>query len=179
MKNKFQSFLAGALKRFLLPRVNRSYLLRIIILAVLSFLFFKFICRPAWTNGGSMLPTYQEREFLFYWQPAFWFSTPKRGDVVVIRFVGANILLLKRVVALAGESVEFRQGTLLVNGQALQEEWNTLTPCDWELPPRSVEKGKVYVVGDNRSMPIEQHEFGQVSLKRVRGKPIKFKNRKK
>ncbi len=176
MKNE-RHFILANLKRFLLPSLNRYYLLRVVLLAILAFLFFKYICRPAWTNGKSMLPTYQEREFLFYWQPAFWFSTPKRGDIVVIRMAGNSIFLLKRVIAVAGESVEFRQGALLINGIPLQDKWAALTPCDWDLPPRTVEKSCVYVVGDNRSMPIEQHEFGQVELKRINGKPVSFKKR--
>ena len=177
MKNDQQPILA-ILKRFLLPALNRYYLLRVAVLALLSFLFFKYICRPAWTNGESMLPTYQQREFLFYWQPAYWFSAPQRGDVVVIRMAGNNIFLLKRVVALAGETVEFRQGRLLINGKPLQEEWASLTPCDWDLPRRTVAQGTVYVVGDNRDMPIGQHEFGQVELQRISGKPITFQARK-
>lgn len=178
MKNE-QHLLFAALKRFLLPALNRGYLLRVAVLAILAFLFFRYICRPAWTNGKSMLPTYQEREFLFYWQPAYWFSNPKRGDVVVIRVAGNSIFLLKRVVALAGDTVEFREGKLLINGIPSRNEWDALTPCDWNLPPRTVEEGCVYVVGDNRSMPIGQHEFGQVEQRRISGKPISFKKRTK
>lgn len=175
MKNNLPDALKETLKKFLVPALTCRYLLRVCIVAALAFLFFKFICRPAWTNGESMLPTFREREFLFCWQPAFWFSVPERGDVVIIRMAGGNVFLLKRVVALAGETVEFRQGELLVDGKALREEWAALTPCDWNLPPRTVEDGFVYVVGDNRSMPISQHEFGQVELKRISGKPVTCK----
>ena len=178
MKNDQQP-ITVMLKRFLLPALNRYYLLRVVAVAFLAFLFFRYICRPAWTNGESMLPTYQEREFLFYWQPTYWFSAPKRGDVVIIRMAGNSIFLLKRVVALTGETVEFREGILLINGEPLQDEWTSLTPCDWNLEPRTVAENCVYVVGDNRSMPIEQHEFGQVELRRISGKPISFKKRTK
>jgi signal peptidase I len=173
MKND-QRHLANALKRFLLPSLNSHYLLRVAVLACLAFLFFKYICRPAWTNGESMLPTYKEKEFLFYWQPAYWFSTAKRGDVVVIRMAGNHLFLLKRVVAVAGETVEFKEGKLLVNGKPVEEKWAALTSCDWELEARRVAENSVYVVGDNRSMPIEQHEFGQVEVKRIIGKPVSF-----
>lgn len=167
------------LKRFLLPVPDRRYLFRVVTLAVLAFLFFRYICRPAWTNGESMLPTYQEREFLFCWQPAYWFSNPQRGDVVVIRMAGNNIFLLKRVVALAGENVEFREGKLLIDGEPLLDEWASLTTCNWNLEPRTVAEKYVYVVGDNRSMPMEQHEFGQVERRRISGKPISFLKRPK
>lgn len=58
-------------------------------------------------------------------------------------------MLLKRVVALEGEEVSFRQGKLLVNGKELEEPY-LRHPCEWDLPPRKVEKDSVYVVGDNR-----------------------------
>jgi signal peptidase I len=81
------------------------------------------------------------------------------------------VILLKRVVAVAGESVEFREGRLFVDGRGVDEPY-VQGPCDWKLPPRRVEKGQIYVVGDNRSMPIEGHDFGQTSLRRVVGTPL-------
>lgn len=177
MKNK-KGYFVASLRRFLLPSLNRFYLLRVAVLAGTSFLFFYYICRPAWTNGESMLPTYKEKEFLFYWQPAYWFFQPKRGDVVIIHMAGNNFFLLKRVVAIAGETVEFRNGTLLVDGKPRHEKWASLTPCQWNLDERVVEKKCVYVVGDNRAMPLEQHEFGQVEIKKITGKAISYKKDK-
>jgi len=80
-------------------------------------------------------------------------------------------MLLKRVVALEGEQVEFIEGRLFVNGKEVAESY-VRYPCHWNLPPRLVEKGSVYVVGDNRDMPIEHHYFGQTSAKRIEGTPL-------
>ena len=75
------------------------------------------------------------------------------------------------MVALEGEQVEFRNGKLFVDGEELREPY-VRYPCHWDLPPRRVEKGFVYVVGDNRNMPIENHYFGQTSIKRIVGVPL-------
>ena len=80
-------------------------------------------------------------------------------------------MLLKRIVALEGELLEFRDGKLFVNGRRIDEPYVHL-PCDWILPPRVVERGSVYVVGDNRSMPIESHYLGQTSIQRIVGAPL-------
>ena len=80
-------------------------------------------------------------------------------------------MLLKRVVAQESERVEFRDGKLFVNEREIEEPY-VHYPCDWNLPPRQVEKGFVYVVGDNRSMPIENHHFGQTSKSRIMGVPL-------
>jgi signal peptidase I len=75
------------------------------------------------------------------------------------------------VVALGGEQIEFRKGKLWVDGKTIEESY-VRYPCDWDLPPRMVGKGSVYVVGDNRDMSIENHHFGQTSIKRIVGVPL-------
>jgi len=80
-------------------------------------------------------------------------------------------MLLKRIVALEGEQVAFRNGRLMVEGKELEEPYVRL-PCNWNLSPRQVDKGCLYVVGDNRSLPMETHYFGQTPVKRIVGVPL-------
>ncbi len=80
-------------------------------------------------------------------------------------------MLLKRVVALEGETVEFRDGKLFVNGGEIDEPY-VRGPYHWNLAPRQVGQDRVYVVGDNRSMPVKSHTFGQVSRQRILGRPL-------
>jgi signal peptidase I len=80
-------------------------------------------------------------------------------------------MLLKRVVAREGEQVEFLNGKLFVDDQEVKEPYVRF-PCNWNLPPRRIEKDCVYVVGDNRNMPIETHHFGQASKTRIIGVPL-------
>ncbi len=117
-----------------------------------------------------MLPTYPEHGFTLCKRYAFWFTPPHRGDVVVVRFLD-RVYFLKRVVAEAGDTVEFRKGVLYVNGRAQKEPYVRYV-SDWELPPRVVKPHHVYVVGDNRSMNMESHHFGQVDLNRIIGAPL-------
>jgi len=91
--------------------------------------------------------------------------------VVAVRFAGSKVMLLKRVVALEGERVEFRNGKLFVDEKEMDEPY-VRYPCHWNLPSRQVEKDHVYVVGDNRNMPMENHLFGQASMKRIVGVPL-------
>jgi len=89
----------------------------------------------------------------------------------MVRLAGSKVMLLKRVVALEGERVEFRQGKLFVDEKEMDEPYIHYS-CNWNLPPRQVEKDSVYVVGDNRNMPMENHLFGQASVKRIVGVPL-------
>jgi|GEM_PF-562313 signal peptidase I len=166
------------LRDFFLPSLRASYLLRLLCVAMLSVGFFGHVCRPAWTNGESMLPSIQNHQFLFFWLPAYWFSSPKAGDIVVIKVAGSKVFLLKRVLATAGQRVAFKQGRLFVDGKAESAYWASLSPSDWNLPERRVASNHVFVVGDNRSMPQSQHQFGEVEIRRIVGKPILLKKHK-
>ncbi len=90
--------------------------------------------------------------------------------MVIVRLTG-RIYYLNRIVALPGDTVEFRRGYLYVNGEKVHEPYVKFV-CDWELPPRKVEPGNYYVIGDNRSMPIDVHMFGQVPRHRIAGGPL-------
>ena len=161
---------SSAWQRFLWPRFSRAYLARVLCVAALAFLFFKFLCAPMRINGASMEPTFHDDGFTFCWKPAW--REPRAGDVVMLRLAGDSVMLLKRIVAVAGETVEFRGGKLFVDGKRRAEPY-IKSGCDWALEPRTVEAGKVYVVGDNRGMGIDGHMFGQVERKRIVGRPVK------
>lgn len=159
------------IRQFFLPPLTKGFFFRILLIAVAAYLFFSYVCLPLQIKGNSMEPTYASRGINFCWRLRYLFSQPRRHDVVVVRFAGSKLMLLKRVVGLEGEQIEFRKGKLLVNGESLEEPY-VRYPCNWNLPPRKVDKGCVYVVGDNRSMPIENHYFGQTSMERILGGPL-------
>ncbi|MDD2479252.1 MAG: signal peptidase I [Victivallaceae bacterium] len=155
---------------FFIPRLTRIYLIRIAVIILLCFTIFGFVLRPAWVKGGSMEPTYRKIGLNFIYLLKYWHSKPQRGDIVAI-YYEKKVMFLKRIVALPDETVEFRDGKLYVNGQKLDEPY-VKKPCDWELPPRTVQYGYYYVVGDNRNQPIERHQFGQVAQRRIIGVPL-------
>ena len=159
------------LRAVLLPSVTPGFVLRVLSVAAGTYLFFGLLCTPFMIRGKSMEPTYRDGGFNFIWKPAFWFSEPSRGDVAAVRLAGDRVVYLKRIVALGGDRVGFESGVLLVNGNPLDEPY-VQGPCNWSLSEREVERGQVYLVGDNRSMPMEEHDFGQTSARRLVGTPL-------
>jgi signal peptidase I len=79
--------------------------------------------------------------------------------------------MLKRIVAFEGETVEFKNGFLFINGQKIDEPYVT-DRKDWNLAQRTVKKDHVYVVGDNRNVPMQTHHFGQTPINRITGVPL-------
>lgn len=159
------------IREFFFPRITPIYLLRVALVAALAYVFFAFVCTPFVIRGRSMEPTYRDGGFNFCFKLRYLFSEPRPGHVVGLKLAGARVILLKRVLATSGQTVEFRGGRLVVDGATVDEPY-VQGPCDWELPPRRVEEGRLYVAGDNRSMPAEGHDFGQTSLRRVAGAPL-------
>lgn len=159
------------IRQFFFPSLTPKFLIRAFLVALFAYLFFGHICIPIRIKGYSMEPTYRNGAVNFCWRLRYIFSETKRYDVVAVRFAGNKVMLLKRLVAVEGERVEFRDGKLFVDGKEIDERY-VRYPCNWNLPPRRVEKDCVYVVGDNRSMPIENHYFGQAPIKRIIGAPL-------
>ncbi|MFZ5562660.1 MAG: signal peptidase I, partial [Thermodesulfobacteriota bacterium] len=110
-----------SVKRFFFPAVTRHYMARLVCVAVAAFVFFNYICIPFRVQGESMAPTYKTGEINFCFTQRYLFDRPGPPDVVTVRLAGNRVMLLKRIVATEGQSVEFRQGALFVDGKPVDE----------------------------------------------------------
>ena len=160
----------GEVMEFFFPRLRAGFFIRLAAVAFFALVVFGFLLMPCVIDGESMMPTYGRHGFNFCKKWSYWFSKPQRGDVVIIKYA-SNIYLLKRIVALEGDTVEFRRGKLFVNGIE-QDEPYVKYLSNWNLKPREVAPGSCYVVGDNRSQRMHEHVFGQISLERIAGEPL-------
>ncbi len=156
------------LRHFILPKLNRAFFIRLACVVVCSFLFFKFILVPARIQGGSMEPTYHDGRLIFYMPMLRFVKQPEINDVVMIRLAGNRIMLLKRIVALPNDTVQWRNGILFRNNAAIDEPYVKFND-DWSTESVKVPPDHVYVVGDNRGMPQEQHDFGYTPQSRIGG----------
>lgn len=147
-------------------------LFRLILIAAAAWLFFSRVCRPMILFGRSMMPSFPERGLVFCWYPAYWFSAPQRGDAAVFFVGGDRVAVLKRILAFEGETVECRSGEFYINGEKLSEPYVKYKSPDWTIRPFRVAEGCVYIMGDNRSMPLEEHMAGETAVRRLAGKPL-------
>jgi signal peptidase I len=150
------------------PKVT---LVRAVILALMVIGLFRFILLPVRVSGISMEPTYHDCSVNLINRLAYLRQAPRRGDVVGIRFAGPSVMLLKRVVGLPGETIAFSDGRVVVNGMRLDEPY-VKNPSDWERDPVTLGPDEYFVVGDNRSMPIQNHQFGIADRARILGKTM-------
>ena len=101
-----------------------------------------------------------------------------RRDVVVfnpsqtyIDLTGNQEALIKRVVAVAGDTVEVKNHRLFVNGVEQDEPFTNEQP-DYELSPRTVPAGMLLVLGDNRNHSFDSHVWGFLPEKNVIGRAV-------
>jgi len=136
--------------------------------ALVSLFINVFVAQAMVVQGPSMQPnlTYNQRVVVDKISCCF-SHCPRRGDVVVIDMPG-NELLVKRVVALAGETIAVQNGQAFINGQLIEEPWAT---CQGgiDYPPTRVPPQHVFVLGDNRKMSRDSRFFGPVPVDRIRG----------
>jgi signal peptidase I len=166
-----QPQLPGWLGIVLVGRNPKFTLARIAVLVVTCFIVFKFILLPIQVQGISMLPAYKDRSVNFVNRLAYSRHEPRRGDVVSIRLAGYHVMFMKRIVGLPGETVAFDNGRVLINGKILDEPYEKWR-CDWNLSEFKVGANEYFVVGDNRTMPEQDHWKRVVDRDRIVGKVL-------
>ncbi len=139
--------------------------------AVLLALFINlFVAQAMVVQGPSMQPTlhYDQRVLVEKLTYRF-FHGPHRGDIVVIEVEGEHDPLIKRVVALPGETVEVHNGKVTIDGEPLEEPWTT-RPGGPGYGPTRVPELHVFVLGDNRGSSRDSRSFGAVPVDHVIGR---------
>jgi signal peptidase I len=159
------------ISRFVFGQNPRRTAIRVLVLAGISFILFKWILIPIRTEGSSMLPTYSADRLHFVNRLSYGTSGPDRGDVVAIQMAGPHVLYVKRIVGLPGERVSIAGGQVLINGSGLQEPY-VRHRRSWDVPEVTLGPREYFVIGDNRGMSVGEHDFGRVQIDRILGKVV-------
>ena len=148
-------------------------------LLIAIFLLFLLLFRVIVVSGDSMYATLWDGDYLLLLSNTF-YHEPKQGDVVVIskESFDDGKPIIKRVIATEGQTVDidFDQGIVYVDGQALQEDYthNLTTREEGMHFPLVVEDDCIFVLGDNRGVSLDSRspEIGQIDKREVLGKAI-------
>jgi signal peptidase I len=138
-----------------------------IVIAVLINL---FLAQATRVYGSSMEPNLHTDQRLVVEKLSYRLHEPRRGDVVVLRLPERGPeLLIKRVVALPGETIEVREGQVMINGAVLPEQYLS-QQTRGQYGPVQVPAGHIFVMGDNRGASNDSRVFGPVSQTRIVGR---------
>jgi signal peptidase I len=101
-----------------------------------------------------------------------------RGDVVVFREPPGDALIVKRVIALEGDTIQGTSETTVLNGQTLSEPYairhDPAAPSDdaQTFGPIKIPSNQMFVMGDNRDDSYDSRYFGPLDVGRVAGKAL-------
>lgn len=142
----------------------------------------EFVIEPFEVPTGSMLQTIQLGDRLYAEKVSYRFRTPSRGEVVLFRDPKDNeTVLVKRVVALAGQTVDLRDGAVYVDDEKLDEPYTngkesyplgrhaSNLASDIEFP-YTVPEGHIWAMGDNRTDSLDSRYFGPVPYENLVGR---------
>jgi signal peptidase I len=154
-----------------------------------------FIVQPFYIPSESMVHTLEVNDRVMVSKLSYRFGDIERGDVVVfetgpaIERSGTEQVvdavldalgmrssgqedLIKRVIALGGDTVEIRDNQVLVNGEAVIEPYLDEGAAMADMPERRIDQGWLWVMGDNRNESSDSRVFGAVDADDVVGRAV-------
>lgn len=145
-----------------------SFFITILIAVVIALFIRNFIFNIAVVNGQSMEPTLHEKDKLLCLSYRR-FTDVKPGEVVVISPPNDNRKFIKRVIATGGDTIEFKEGRVFVNGKELDETYTSSDITYSDAEKFVLKENEYFVMGDNR-LPGKSEDsrfFGPIDKKRI------------
>lgn len=124
--------------------------------------------------------TLQPNDYLFISKQSYQlFGDPQRGDIIVFHSVlttaeGAEKLLVKRIIALPGDTISITGGVVYVNGEPQVEDYTKDGYTNTEMDEITIPEGKLFCMGDNRQNSRDSRDslIGLVDESDVLGKAV-------
>ena len=146
-------------------------ILSIIVVIIIAVIIKIFVFSPVKVNGNSMVPTLNDGDYMILNEIGYRMNGLKRFDIVVANINGE--MLIKRVIGLPGEKVEYAYNKLYVNGENVIENFKHDDTDDFsfsELDAEVVPENHYFLVGDNRGNSKDSRIIGFVPANKIMGK---------
>ena len=145
-----------------------------VVVVVIVFLLFIFVMGLQQVVGPSMNPTLKEGDVLIVNKLLYRIGKVQRNDIVVLS--QEEKYMVKRVVGLPGEHIEYKDNYVYVNGEKFKEPFidaDKFPTKDFKLEDLGYDKipeGMYLVLGDNRVNSKDSRDFGLIKKKQIKGK---------
>ncbi len=141
-----------------------------IVIAVVVLFLFIFVIGVQQVMGPSMQPTFKKGDVAIFNKFVYRFKDIKREDIVVVSV--KDKYMIKRVIGLPGEKIEYKDNKLYINGKEYEEKYidtSKIVTEDFETNG-IIPEGKYLVLGDNRPDSQDSRDYGFVSKSDIKGK---------
>lgn len=148
----------------------KKEILPYILIIIFVILLRTFIITPAIVDGSSMEPTLNDNNVILLNKFNYKVGKINRFDIVVLKH--GKDKLIKRVIGLPGENIEYKNNSLYVNGFIVKENFSHKDTMDFKLSSigsLNIPGDMYFVVGDNRGNSVDSRMIGLIDKKDILG----------
>lgn len=135
-----------------------------------------FVAQPFLVSGNSMVPTFDDGEYLIVDEISYYFEKPTRGQVIVFKYpYDRSKYFIKRIIGLPNETVNIDYGKISIknasNPKGLSIEESYTKDKNWGSRKTSMTLSdqEYFVLGDNRNASSDSREWGPLNSKFITG----------
>ena len=151
----------------------REYAVSIRLAIVIALGFNNYVFARANVDGPSMQPTLHDKDNVFMEKITPNLKNFNREEIIVFDSNNENHdSYVKRIIGVAGDKIEIKDGHVYLNGSLLKEDYldpNTITEPITPTTQYTVPEGYVFVLGDNRGNSTDSRILGPISIKDIQG----------
>lgn len=155
----------------------KEFLESIAIGFILAFLI-SLVIKPVKVVGASMENTLEDGQRLFVFRQAYLGEkNPQKDDIIVVdtdKF-GENKKIIKRVIAIEGQSLKIDGSDVYIDGKKIEEPYikEPMNP-EWDINIEKIPEGQLFIMGDNRNNSGDSRTIGLVNEDDIYGKVIGY-----
>lgn len=153
-----------------------SWVFKLAVTVLIAYVFVSYFGQRVSTVGDSMNPLLNNGDVVLVNRFVYNASSPKRGDLIVFQPKGNenSHYYIKRVIGLPGETVEFLEGSIYIDGEKLEEEYEATPVSDVGIVTDKIKLAgdEYFVLGDVREKSEDSRmaDVGNVKRKYIYGK---------
>lgn len=154
-----------------------NWSITIVVCLILAKLFTTFVIRSVEVDGYSMSTTLSDGDKALTDALFYKIGGIERFDIVIVKRekgVLKDNEIVKRVIALPGETIEYKDGVLYINDEVVDEEFisDIVKELTGNIEKKTLKDDEYFVMGDNRANSTDSRYFGAVNKKEIKGKGL-------
>lgn len=149
---------------------KKKEIIEYIVLIIVILLIRTYLFVPIMVSGNSMVPTLNNGDVMILNKFKYLVNDIKRFDIVVVDY--ENEYIIKRVIGLPGDYIEYKNDILYVNSKKVEENYNREFTDDFDLNDLNKEiipNNYYLVLGDNRPISKDSRKIGLIDKKNIKG----------